>query len=238
MKIPSMEEMMHAGVHFGHRTSKWHPKMKPFIYTERNGVHIINLEETVAHLEPALAFIKKTVQNNGTVLFLGTKKQGQKLVQEAAISCGMPYVINRWLGGTLTNAATILSLVKKYKKLKADTASGELAAKYTKKEQLEFSREIERLDSLVGGLETLEKLPDALFIIDVRDEKTALAEALITHIPVVALCDTNVNPEKIDYPIPANDDASKALVLMVNLVAETIKEAKAEKAVPSIEEKK
>ncbi|MFH0987827.1 MAG: 30S ribosomal protein S2 [Parcubacteria group bacterium] len=235
MNIPSLEAMMQAGVHFGHRTSKWHPKMKPYIYTERNGVHVINLEETVKFLEPALEFVKKIVRDGGLILFLGTKKQARTLIKEAAESCKMPYVINRWLGGTLTNSSTILSLVKKLRKLKADRDSGELL-KYTKKEQLEFAREIERLDRLVGGMEMLDKVPNAMFIVDIRDEKTAVAETITKKIPTVALCDTNVNPELVAYPIPSNDDATKALKLMINLVAEAVKEAQAE--MPAVETKK
>ena len=216
---------MKAGVHFGHQKSKWHPKMKPFIYIEKNGVHIINLEQTQKLLEKALGFIEKTVQNNGTVLFLGTKRQAQGLVKEAALSCDMPYVVTRWLGGTLTNATSVLGLAKKYRKLKEDKASGKLD-KFTKKEKLTVTREIERLEDIVGGISKLERIPNVIFVVDVKHEKTAVQEAIRKGVPVVAICDSNVNPDKIDYPIPGNDDATKAIELFVKLVADKINEAK------------
>lgn len=199
--------------------------MKPYIFIEKNGVHIINLEETQKALEAALNFITETVAAGGTVLFLGTKKQARDIVKDAALSCNMPYVTNRWLGGTLTNAPTVLGLVKKFRKLKEEKASGKLL-KYTKKEQLEMAREIERLETIVGGIEKLERIPDVLFLVDIKTDKTAIKEAARKKVPVVALCDSNTNPELVKYPIPSNDDAVKTLQLMVNLVAETIKEAK------------
>jgi len=223
--VPSLQDLMKAGVHFGHQKSKWYPKMKPYIFIEKNGIHIINLEETQKALEKALNFISETVAGGGTVLFVGTKKQARDIVKDAALSCNMPYVTNRWLGGTLTNAPTVLGLVKKFRKLKEEKASGKLE-KYTKKEQLEITREIERLESIVGGIEKLERIPDALFLVDIKIDKTAIKEALRRKIPVVGLCDTNSNPELVKYPIPSNDDAVKALQLMANLVAETIKEVK------------
>jgi small subunit ribosomal protein S2 len=216
---------MKAGVHFGHQKSKWHPKMKPFIFVEKNGVHIINLEETQKALEKALNFLTETVAAGGTVLFLGTKKQARDIVKDGALSCNMPYVTNRWLGGTLTNAPTVLGLVKNFRKMKEENATGKLG-KYTKKEQLEIKRKIEKLEVLVGGIEKLEKVPDALFVVDIKIDKTAIKEAIRRKIPVVALCDSNTNPELITYPVPANDDAVKALQLMVTLVVETINEAK------------
>lgn len=226
--IPSLEEMMKAGVHFGHQRSKWHPKMKPYIFTEKNGVQIINLEETQKQLGKALEFIAKTVEQGGTVLFLGTKIQAKKIVKEAAESCKSPYIISRWLGGTLTNAPSILGLVKKFRKLRSDKASGALE-KYTKKEQLLMNQEIERLEGLVGGIAELDKIPDALFIVDIREEKTAVREARRKNVPIVALCDTNTNPEKAEYPIPANDDAIKSIALLAGAVAQTIADVKSKK---------
>ncbi|KKR07518.1 MAG: 30S ribosomal protein S2 [Parcubacteria group bacterium GW2011_GWC2_39_14] len=223
--VPSLQDLMKAGVHFGHQKSKWYPKMKPYIFIEKNGIHIINLEETQKALEKALNFITETVAGGGTVLFVGTKKQARDIVKDAALSCNMPYVTNRWLGGTLTNAPTVLGLVKKFRKLKEEKASGKLE-KYTKKEQLEIAREIERLETIVGGIEKLERIPDILFMVDIKTDKTAVKEATRRHVPVVALCDTNSNPELVKYPIPSNDDAVKALQLMATLVAETIKEVK------------
>lgn len=222
---------MKAGVHFGHQKSKWHPQMAPFIFAEKNNVHVINLEETQKRLEVALNFVKEIVSRGGTVLFLGTKNQAQDIVRDAALSCAAPYVIYRWLGGTLTNSATVLGLVKKYRKLKEDKLSGALE-KYTKKEQLEIDREIARLTQLIGGLEQLTRIPDALFIVDIKQEKTALREAARRKVPVVAICDTNVNPNLVDYPVPGNDDAINSIRLLVNLFAEAVKEGKeaAEKA--------
>jgi small subunit ribosomal protein S2 len=222
----TLQDLAKAGVHFGHRASKWHPKMKPFIFTEKNGVHVINLEKTLECLNGALEFIKKTVSEGGTVLFLGTKKQAQDIVKDAALSCAMPYVIFRWLGGTLTNASSVLGLAKKLRKLKEAKAAGELAAKYTKKEQLNISREIGRLEVLVGGIERLEKIPNVIFIVDVKKEKTAVREANRKGVPVVAICDTNVDPDLATYPIPANDDAVSSIRLLVDLMAEAVREGK------------
>lgn len=224
-KMPELKEFMKAGVHFGHQKSKWHPKMKPFIFTEKNGVHVINLEETQKHLVTAFEFIKEIVATGGTILFLGTKPQAKQYVKEAALSCGMPYVISRWLGGTLTNSNSVLNLVKKYRKLKLEQETGELK-KYTKKEQLNIAREIERLDVLIGGIANLNTIPNVLFITDVKTEKTAVDEARRKKVPIIAICDTNVNPDKIDYPIPANDDATNSIKLIVNLVAAAVNESR------------
>jgi len=225
--IPSLEDLMKAGVHFGHQKSKWHPKMRPFIFCEKNNIHVINLEETQKQLEKAFGFIKETVARGGTVLFVGTKNQVQDIVKDAALSCNMPFVVYRWMGGALTNAQTVLGLVKKFRKMKEDKALGNYQ-KYTKKEQLELSREIDRLNTIVGGMERLDKLPDVLFIVDIKKEKTAMAEALRKKTPVVAICDTNVNPELVDYPIPGNDDAVSSVKLLVGLVAEAVNEAREE----------
>ncbi|HMB26365.1 MAG TPA: 30S ribosomal protein S2 [Patescibacteria group bacterium] len=224
--IPSLKDLMKAGVHFGHLKSRWHPKMEPYIFTVKNGVHIINLEKTQEALKEALDFVRKTVADSGTVLFLGTKPQAQEIVKKAAVECGMPYVVYRWLGGTLTNASSVLGVIKKYRKLKADQASGALD-KFTKKEQLMIKREIEKLDRDVGGLEQLNKVPEAIFIVDVKKEKTAFREAVKRNIPVISFCDTNVNPDKIDYPIPANDDAINSIKMITELMAKAVKEGQA-----------
>jgi len=236
-KIPELAELMKAGAHFGHQKSKWHPKMEPYIFTVKNGIHIINLEETQKQLEKALAFVKQTVTAGGTVLFVGTKDQAKAPIREAAVSCGMPYIVSRWLGGTLTNASTILNLVKKYRKLKSDQTTGELE-KYTKREQLSIVREIAKLDEMIGGIESLEKIPDIIFVWDIRKEKTAIMEAIKKNVPVVAVVDTNVNPELVAYPIPCNDDASNAIKLISNVLAEAINEAKAEAKTLKPENKK
>jgi small subunit ribosomal protein S2 len=226
-QIPTLLELLHAGVHFGHRTSKSYPKMAPYIFTQRGGVHILNVEITQKKLEEALNFVRNLVAQKGVIVFVGSKKQAQSLIKEAGLSCGMPYVNDRWLGGTLTNFGIISKLIQKFKNLKKKRESGELV-KYTKKEQLEFDREIERLEKLVGGISSLEKLPDALFLVDLKREKTALSEAKGKGIPIIALCDTNVNPEYIDYPIPSNDDATKALSLMIGLMVAAVQEGKEE----------
>lgn len=232
MKIPSLLEMIKAGVHFGHRVSKWHPKMKPYIFTARNTVHIIDLEKTVEKLKEALEFVKKIAEEGGTILIVGTKKSIREIVKKWAIECKMPYVTESWIGGTLTNFFTIYKLVEKLKHLEAEKEKGELE-KYTKKEQLEFDREIKRLDEMVGGIRDLEGLPQALYIVDLKEEKTALREAQRKGIPVVAMVDTNVNPENVDFPIPANDDAIKSVEMMTRLVKEAVEEGQASGKVKS-----
>ncbi|MFA5318176.1 MAG: 30S ribosomal protein S2 [Patescibacteria group bacterium] len=224
-KIPSLEEMLKAGMHFGHRTSKWHPKMEPFIFGQRLGVHIIDLRKTQKLLAEALEFISKLASENKTILIVGTKDQVRGQVIRAASQVDLPYVDNRWIGGTLTNFPVIKKLIKNYLDLKEQKESGRLL-KYTKKEQLDFARKIEKLERIVGGMKNIKKIPDALFIWDIKKEKTALAEAKKKGIPVIAVCDTNVNPDGIKYIIPGNDDATKAVKLILELVAEAVKEGK------------
>lgn len=227
MNIPSLVEMLKAGVHFGHQTSKRHPNMEPYIFTARQKMSIINLEETEKHLVVAADFVRTLAAQGKTVLFVGTKKQAQALVKKHAEACGMPYVTTRWLGGLLTNFKNVSSVPRTLTRLKKEQETGELK-KYTKKEQLEFSKEIERLSLLVGGLETLMKLPDAVLIVDLKEEKTALRESNQMHVPVVALCDTNVDPIKVEYPIPANDDAIKSIDIMLHVLSTAIQEGKAQ----------
>lgn len=228
-QIPDLMTMLKSGVHFGHQQSKRNPKMKPYIFTAKSGFHIIDLEQTQVKLAEALEYIKKIVANGGTILFLGTKRQAQPIVKKYAQECGMPFVTERWLGGTFTNFVEISRVIKRLTKLKKDKADGSLD-KYTKKEQLEFSRETEKLENIVGGIEILSKVPEAIFVIDVKKEKTAVAEAQKKNIPIIALCDTNVNPDKITYPIPANDDAVKSIDLITSLVAQAVAEGKQSKA--------
>ncbi|MDO8581836.1 MAG: 30S ribosomal protein S2 [bacterium] len=237
MQIPSLLELLQAGVHFGHKTSKSHPKMSPFIFGVKNGVHIINLEETQKYLVKALDFLRDQASKGKKILFIGTKSQAQEIIKKYALECGMPYAAGRWLGGTITNFSVVSLLIQKMKKLRTQRDSGELE-KYTKKEQLDFTREIERLEKSVGGLQDLVALPDVVFIWDIRTEETVLREALKKKIPIVAVCDTNVNPKDIDYIIPANDDAVKSVELLVSLVAAAINEGKAQKSTPGVEEKK
>lgn len=231
-QIPSLLELLSAGVHFGHKTSKSHPKMSPFIFGVKNGVHIINLEETQKHLQIALDFLKEQAKQGKKILFVGTKKQAQAIIKKYALECGMPYAAGRWLGGTITNFSVVSLLIQKMKTLRAQRDSGELA-KYTKKEQLDFTREIERLEMLVGGLQDLIALPDVVYIWDIRTEETVLREARKKKIPIVAVCDTNVDPTGIDYVIPANDDAVKSVELLTRLVAQAINEGKSEKLAAS-----
>lgn len=224
-KIPELIEMLKSGVHFGHQTSKKHPKMDPYIYTQRSQISIIDLEQTAAKLKEALDFAKKVASEDGVILFISSKKQAKKVIEEAAKKCGMPYIISRWLGGTFTNFSNIVKLPKKLKDLEEKQSSGELK-KYTKKEQLNFQREIERLKEMVEGIKEMQKLPEAVFIIDVKKEKTAVSEANKKKIPIMAMTDTNVDPSKIQYPIPSNDDAIKSIELITNLVADAIIEGK------------
>lgn len=225
MSIPSLTEMLKAGVHFGHRTSRWHPNMGPYIFGDRGGVHILNLELTQKKLEEAGEFLRKLGMEGGTLLFIGTKRQAQEIVKQKAQECGMPYVVLRWVGGMLTNFSTVRNRVGYFIDLIKKQESGELK-KYTKKEQSEFGKEIESLRRKFEGLVNLTKMPDAIFIVDIKQEKTALTEAKKRNIPVIAVCDTNVNPEDIDFVIPANDDALKSVEMMVDFVAESFKEGR------------
>ena len=227
MKIPTVEEMLKAGMHFGHRTSKWHPKMEPFIFGSRKGVHIIDLRKTQRLLNEALEYLKREAGEGKAILLVGTKTQVKNLLKKTAVETGMPYVSERWLGGILTNFAVIRNLVRKYKDLAEKRSSGKLD-KYTKKERLDFDREIVKLENNVGGLVSLIKTPDVIFIWDIKKEKTAFAEAKKKKIPLVAVCDTNVNPDGVQHIIPANDDASKGIKLVMNLVKEAVEEGKME----------
>lgn len=227
MKIPSILEMLQAGVHFGHQVSRWHPKMKPYIFTDRNGVHVIDLEQTQVKLKETLETVKNLAAEGKVILFVTTKPQAREIVKEAAISCDSPYLVDRWLGGMLTNFDEIKKMIKKYNDLKEKQASGDLE-RYTKKEQLDFSKEIESMGSYLAGLSKLKKMPDVLFIPAIQREKTAVVEANKMNVAIVGIADTNANPEKVDYFIPANDDAVNAIRMMVNQVAEAIKEGNAE----------
>jgi len=227
VKIPTLEEMLKAGMHFGHRTSKWHPKMAPFIFGQRAGVHIIDLQKTQAMLTEALEFVSRMAADNKTILLVGTKDQVRAPVAKLGLDLGLPYINNRWLGGTLTNFSVIKRLIKNYLDLKEKKETGKLT-KYTKKEQLEFSRQIAKLDRMVGGIASLKKLPDVIFIWDIKHERTALAEAKKKGVPVVAVCDTNVDPTGVKYVIPGNDDATKTVKLVLDYLRQAISEGKAQ----------
>ncbi len=223
-QLPSLEEMLNAGVHFGQRTSSWHPKMKPYIFTSRNGIHIIDLNITQEKLRIALDFLQKIVSEGKVVLFVGTKNQVKKPLKETAFEVGMPYVSEKWIGGLLTNFPIVRKSIKKYNDLVQERDSGKLE-KYTKKERMYFEKDIQKMETKFGGVSELKKMPDVLFVWDIKRERIAVEEAIKKNIPVIGICDTNVNPELVNYPIPANDDATKTIKLIMNLVKNTIKES-------------
>lgn len=227
MSSLSMKELLEAGVHFGHQTRRWNPKMKRYIYGARNGIYIIDLHETLRRFEEAQQFIQDVVSNNGFVLFVGTKKQAQEAVGEAATRCRQFYVNQRWLGGMLTNFRTIQMRVKRLAELEQMEANGTLA-KLTKKEATRLLEERAKLEKYLGGVKAMPKLPDALFVVDVKKEHIAVAEARILGIPVVAIVDTNCDPDLVDYVVPGNDDAIRAIKLITNKVADAIIEVKQE----------
>jgi small subunit ribosomal protein S2 len=221
-----MKSLLESGVHFGHRTHKWHPGMKPYIFTERNGIHIIDLQKTVKSLETAYGLIRDTVGNGGKVLFVGTKRQAQETIQTEAVRAGMPYVTNRWLGGMLTNWRTIRQRINEMERLERMRDRGDFE-RLTKKEAQILVHEIERLESLLGGIRQLSKLPDMLFVVDVRREEISIHEANLLNIPVIAMVDTNCDPRNVDYVIPSNDDAIRAIKLMVGKMADAALEGRA-----------
>ncbi len=219
MAVVTMKQLLETGVHFGHRTRRWDPKMARYIYTERNGVHIIDLQQTVKGLERAYAMARDTVAEGRQVLFVGTKRQAQESIQQEALRSSMPYVNHRWLGGTLTNWRTIRLRIDHLRTLEARRDAGEFDL-LTKKEALMLNREIEKLNARLGGLRGMDQLPGVVFIIDVKNEETAIKEADRMGIPIIAVVDTNCNPEKIDCVIPANDDAIRAIRLMTSKIAD------------------
>lgn len=223
-------EMLKAGFHFGHQKSKWHPKMASYIFGVRNGVHIVDLEITQKKLAEALEFLASVAERGGTALFVGTKRQAQAIVEREAMRAGVPYVNVRWLGGTLTNFSVIHALIKTHRDLARGFESGEFAVKYTKKEQLMFRRKMAEIEAKAGGILSLDKIPDTIFVVDIKKEKTAVNEAVAKRVPLVAICDTNVDPTEIAYPIPANDDAVGTIDLITKLVADAVLEGKARRA--------
>jgi small subunit ribosomal protein S2 len=219
MAVVSMKLLLEAGVHFGHQTRRWNPKMKPFIFTERNGIHIIDLQQTVSCLAEAYNFVRELTRRGDSLLFVGTKKQAQEAIQEEAQRGGQFWVNQRWLGGMLTNFTTIQQRIRRLQELKIRQERGDFA-QLPKKEAIKLTEEMERLQSRLGGIENMRRLPGALFIVDTRKEHIAVAEARRLGIPIVALVDTNCNPEEADYPIPANDDAIRAIKLLAGRVAD------------------
>ena len=225
-KTIDMKELLEAGAHFGHKTSRWHPKMAPYIHSKRQDTHIINLEKTVAGLEEALALTKKIAKDGKKILFVGTKKQLKAIVKEAAESVDMPYVTERWVGGTLTNVETVNRQIKKVKDLERRMKTGELEARYSKLEVQRFQEEIAVLNTRYGGIKDMTEQPAVIIVTDACEDKNAIKEAKTLHIPVIAICDTNVDPTDIDVIIPANDDSTKAEKLILDYFVEAIKSAK------------
>src|SRR5438270_10214807 len=223
MAVVSMKQLLEAGVHFGHQTRRWNPKMKRFIYGERNGIYIIDLQQTLQRIETAYSFVRDLSADGGTVLFIGTKKQAQDPIRDAAIGCGMPYINERWLGGMLTNFSTVSGRVKKMQEYQRMRAVGDFEA-MPKKEALMVSRELEKLERNLGGIRDMQKLPDAVFVIDTKKEHIAVVEANKLKIPVVAVVDTNCDPDVIDFVIPGNDDAIRSGNLMCRVIADAVKE--------------
>jgi small subunit ribosomal protein S2 len=231
----SMKALLESGVHFGHRTHRWHPQMKPYIFTERNGIHIIDLQQTVKAMDEVYNLIRDKVSEGGTVLFVGTKRQAVETIEEEAVRCGMPFVTVRWLGGMLTNWITMRQRVNELERLERMREKGEFE-RLTKKEGLMLNRKIEKLHARFGGIRKMHRLPDLIFIVDVRREETAVREANTLGIPIVALVDTNCDPRDIDYVIPSNDDAIRTIKLMVGFIADAVLEGKAMRKDEDLEE--
>ena len=225
MAVVSMKQLLEAGVHFGHQTRRWNPKMAPYIYTERNGIYIIDLQKTVKKLEEAYNFVRDTSANGGNILFVGTKKQAQDAIKEEAARCGGYYVNARWLGGMLTNFRTMRTRVDRLAQLRKMEEDGTFAM-LPKKEVIKHQAEIEKLEKYLGGVKEMKKLPGALFVVDSRKEKNAIAEARKLNIPIVAIVDTNCDPDEIDYVIPGNDDAIRAIKLISQTMANAVLEGK------------
>ena len=236
MAVIPMKALLESGVHFGHRTNKWDPRMKPYIFTERNGIHIIDLQQTSKLLNQAYNVIRDAVANGGTVLFVGTKRQAQETVAEEATRCAMPYVTERWMGGMLTNWSTMHARIEELDRLEKMRDNNELD-RLTKKEGLMVGRQIIRLTTRLSGTRTMKRRPDLIFIVDVGREEAAVHEANLLNIPIVAMVDTNCNPQEIDYVIPSNDDAIRAIKLLVAKVADAILEGKAMRKEEEGEEK-
>jgi len=225
MAVVSMKQLLEAGVHFGHQTRRWNPKMKPYIFTERNGIYIIDLQKTVKKIEEAYDFVRSVAAEGGSIVFVGTKKQAQDTIKEEAERCGQFYVNERWLGGMLTNYKTIRSRVKHMQKLEAMANDGSFE-RLPKKEVQQLKKEYEKLKRYLGGIEGMNKLPGAIFIIDPRKERIAIAEARKLGIPTVAIVDTNCDPDEVDYVIPGNDDAIRAVKLITSIVANAVIEGR------------
>ena len=236
MAVVSMKQLLEAGVHFGHQTRRWNPKMSQYIFTERNGIYIIDLQKTVKKLEEAYLFIREVAANDGEILFVGTKKQAQDSIKEEAIRCGMPFVNARWLGGMLTNFNTIQRRIKRLAQLKTMESDGTFDL-LPKKEVIKLNLEIEKLEKFMGGITGMKKQPAAMFIVDPRKERIAVAEAHKLHIPIVAIVDTNCDPDEVDFVIPGNDDAIRAVKLIAGAMADAVIEGRqGEQSAPEVVE--
>ncbi|GEN54119.1 30S ribosomal protein S2 [Halobacillus litoralis] len=225
MSVISMKQLLEAGVHFGHQTRRWNPKMKKYIFTERNGIYIIDLQKTVKKVDEAFNYVKEVAADGGNILFVGTKKQAQDTVRDEATRCGMYYINQRWLGGTLTNFETIRKRINRLKDIERMEEDGTFDV-LPKKEVVDMLKEKDRLVKFLGGIKEMKSLPDAMFVIDPRKERIAIAEAHKLNIPVVGIVDTNCDPDEIDYVIPANDDAIRAVKLLTSKMADAVLEAK------------
>ncbi|WP_394280842.1 30S ribosomal protein S2 [Corynebacterium sp.] len=222
MAVVTMRELLDAGVHFGHQTRRWNPKMRRFIFTDRNGIYIIDLQQTLTYIDEAFEFVKETVAHGGTILFVGTKKQAQEAVQEEADRVGMPYVNHRWLGGMLTNFQTVSKRLRRMKELQAMDAAEDGYAGRGKKEVLMLTRERNKLERVLGGISDMTKVPSALWIVDTNKEHIAVSEAAKLRIPVVAILDTNCDPDVVDFPIPGNDDAIRSVKVLTHIIGEAV----------------
>ena len=235
MAVVAMKQLLEAGVHFGHQTRRWDPKMAEYIFQARNGIHIIDLQKTSKKLDEAYAFLKEQVEEGKTVLFVGTKKQAQECVKEAALKCGMYYVDQRWLGGMLTNFDTIQKRIQRLKDLEAMEQDGTFEV-LPKKEVILLKKEMEKLERNLGGIKEMDKLPGVIFLVDPKKERIAILEAKKLNIPVIGLVDTNCNPEELDYPIPGNDDAIRAVKLIADVMAHAVIEGKQGESFEAVEE--
>jgi small subunit ribosomal protein S2 len=223
MAVVSMKQLLDSGVHFGHQTRRWNPKMKRFIFTERNGIYIIDLQQTLGYIDNAYEFVKQTVAHGGSIMFVGTKRQAQEVVAEQATRVGMPYVNQRWLGGMLTNFQTVFKRLERLKELEDLEQTGALVS-LSKKEQLVLSREKAKLERSLGGIRDMKKVPSAIWIVDTKKEHIAVGEARKLHIPVVAILDTNCDPDEVDYKIPGNDDAIRSIAVLTRVIADAVAE--------------
>jgi len=231
----SLEDLLKSGVHFGHLTRRWNPKMKPYIFMERNGIHIIDLQKTMQNLEKAYNVLKEIAATGDPILFVGTKNQAKEILQSEAIRCEMPYIVERWLGGTLTNFSTIKKSIRHLENLEKMNLDGTIE-KLTKKERLHIDREIEKMKKVFIGIQEMKKIPGAIFIVDIKKEEIAVKEARKLNIPIFALVDTNCDPDLIDYPIPGNDDSTKSVTIISKIVADAILEGRESIQAKALEE--